>query len=100
MTSATASSKKKKTLLMLVDKILVKPFEPSEKTEGGIVIPEVAKEKALSGVVVAVGPTVPTAKPGDVIYYTRYAGSDVRYDNEDFRVMTEAEALLVEREGK
>jgi chaperonin GroES len=87
------------------DRILVRPIPVSDKTEGGIIIPENAKEKPQRGIVVAVGPgrllndgtrALMQVKVGDVIAFAKYAGSAVYFDNEDLQVMGEHEAYLVE----
>ncbi len=86
----------------LGDRIVVRPSEKEEKTAGGILIPETAKEKPLQGKVVAVGAgrrnkkgeRVPVeVKAGETVLYERYAGSKVEIEGEEYLVLREDEVL-------
>ena len=89
----------------LSDRVLVKRLEPAEnKSAGGIIIPETAKEKPQEGEVVAVGPgkmqedgkvRPMNVKAGDRILFGKYAGTEVKIDNEDFLIMREDDILGV-----
>ncbi|MDR0624919.1 MAG: co-chaperone GroES [Holosporales bacterium] len=84
----------------LHDRVLVKRIESSEKTPGGIIIPDTAKEKPVEGEVVAVGPGVPDengklraldVKVGDRVLFGKWSGTEVKLDNGDFLVMKESD---------
>lgn len=86
----------------LNDKIVVEPSQAEEKTAGGIVLPEAAKEKPLTGKVVAAGPgklnddgsrTELDVKVGDTVLFGRYGGSDVEVDGVEYKIMRESEVL-------
>ncbi|GAP72714.1 10 kDa chaperonin [Bacteroidia bacterium] len=81
----------------LADRVLVKPAAAEEKTVGGIIIPDSAKEKPLKGAVIAVGtgtkdePMV--LKAGDSILYGKYAGTEIELDGEQFLIMRQSDVL-------
>lgn len=86
----------------LDDNIVIKPAEAEEKTAGGIVLPDSAKEKPLRGEVVAVGPgrilksgkrLEPSVKVGDVVMFGRYSGTDVKVEGVEHKIVREAELL-------
>jgi chaperonin GroES len=88
----------------LQDRILVKRIEEDEKTKGGIIIPDTAKEKPQRGKIIAVGKgkqnddgkVVPLdVKKGDVILFGKYAGSEVKLDGEEHLIMREDDILAV-----
>jgi chaperonin GroES len=89
----------------LSDRVLVKRLENVEnKSAGGIIIPETAKEKPQEGEVVAVGPgkaledgkvQAMNVKAGDRILFGKYAGTEVKIDNEDYLIMREDDILGV-----
>ncbi|MGB9803845.1 co-chaperone GroES [Desulfofundulus sp.] len=88
----------------LGERVVVKPLPTEEKTKGGIVLPETAKEKPQEGEVVAVGPgrllengtRVPVdLKVGDRVLFSKYAGNEVKIDDEEFLIMREADILGV-----
>ena len=88
----------------LQDRILVKRMEEKEKSVGGIIIPDSAKEKPQDGLVVAVGPgkrldsgeiAKPGVKKGDRILFSKYAGSDVTVDGEEHIILREDDVLAV-----
>jgi len=86
----------------LDDRVVVKPEEAEEKTAGGIVLPDTAKEKPMKGKVIAVGEgkllengkRVPIAvKKGETVLYGKYAGSDVEIDQVEYKILRESEIL-------
>lgn len=88
----------------LDDNVVVMPAEAEEKTAGGIVLPDAAKEKPLRGEVLAVGPgrmlksgkRVPVSvKKGDVVMFGRYSGSDLKVDGIEHKILREAEILAI-----
>lgn len=88
----------------LQDRILVKRLEGEEKTSGGIIIPDNAKEKPMEGKVVAVGNgkflnngnlQKPDLKVGDKIIFSKYAGSEVKIDGDEHLILREEDILGV-----
>jgi chaperonin GroES len=88
----------------LQDRILVKRIEEEEKTKGGIIIPDAAKEKPQEGRVVAVGDgkmldsgqKAPlTVKAGDKILFGKYSGSEIKVDGEEHLIMREDDVLAI-----
>ncbi len=88
----------------LNDRILVKRLEEEEKTKGGIIIPDTAKEKPAEGEVVAVGPgrlndkgnrIEPAVKVGDRVLFSKYGGTDVKLEGEDYLILREDDILGV-----
>ena len=86
----------------LNDRLLVQRLEEEEKTAGGIIIPDSAKEKPAQGKVVAVGPgklsdagerVALQVKAGDVVLFSKYGGTDVKLDGEDYLIMREDDVL-------
>ena len=81
------------------DRVVVKPAPAEEKTKGGIIIPDTAKEKPQRGEVVAVGPgkdgNLMTVQVGDTVLYGKYAGQELNYDGEDYLIMREDDILIV-----
>ncbi len=96
--------KKKIKLDPLDDRVVVKRLEAEEKTVGGIVLPDTAKEKPQKGEVVAVGPgklldsgerAKPEVKPGDRILFGKYTGSEVKVEGEELLIMRESDILAI-----
>lgn len=88
----------------LNDRVLVKRLEAEEKTAGGLIIPDTAKEKPSKGLVVAVGPgkfdeqgkRLPlSVAPGNEVLFNKYAGTEVKLDNVDHLVMREEDILAI-----
>ena len=84
------------------DRVVIEPMESEDVTEGGIVLPETAKEKPMQGKIKAVGPgrlldngdrLAPSVKVGDVVIYGKYSGSDVKVEGKEYKVMRESEIL-------
>ena len=101
-------NEKKQTMALNVkplgDRILVEPVEEKEVKKGGIIIPETAKEKPSEGTVVAVGPgrilengqKVPLeVKIGDKIIYSKYGGTEVKLDSEEYIILSERDILAI-----
>ncbi|HUT37554.1 MAG TPA: co-chaperone GroES [Planctomycetota bacterium] len=91
-------------LIPLGDRLLVERLEAEEKTAGGIVLPDTAKEKPIQGKVVAVGEgrrteegkLVPMqVKKGDKILFGKYSGSEVKLDGEEYLIMKEDDVLAI-----
>ena len=88
----------------LGDRVLIKRVEEEEKTKGGIIIPDTAKEKPQEGEVVAVGPGVRDdngkiqpldVKKGDKILFGKWSGTEVKLDGQDLLIMKESDILGV-----
>ena len=88
----------------LADRIIVQALEAEEVTAGGIVLPDAAKEKPTKGKVLAIGPgklldngkTVPMeVKTGDVVYYARYGGTEVKVGTEEYVILRQDDVLAV-----
>lgn len=88
----------------LHDRVLVRRIEADEKTAGGIIIPDTAKEKPQEGEVIAVGPgardesgklTPLDVKPGDRILFGKWSGTEIKLDGEDLLIMKESDVMGV-----
>ncbi len=83
----------------LADRVLVQPAAAEEKTSGGIIIPDTAKEKPQRGNVVAVGAGTKdnpiTVKVGDNVLYGKYAGTELSFEGEDYLIMRESDIYAV-----
>ena len=88
----------------LEDRIILKPMEAEEKTAGGIIIPDNAKERPQNGEVIAVGPGKVTdkgqkievsLKKGDKVLYGKYSGTEVTIDGEDYLIVRESDILAI-----
>ena len=99
MTTAT-----KVVLKPLEDRIVVAPLEAEQVTASGLVIPDTAKEKPQEGKVLAVGPgrfddkgaRVPVdVKVGDVVLYSKYGGTEVKYSGEEYLVLSARDVLAI-----
>lgn len=81
------------------DRVVVKPSPAEEKTKGGIIIPDTAKEKPQRGEVVAMGPGKDdkklTVKKGDIVLYGKYAGQELQYEGVDYLIMREDDILVI-----
>lgn len=79
----------------LADRVVVEPAEAEQKTAGGIIIPDTAKEKPQKGTVVAVGPGKKnepmTVKKGDTVLYGKYSGTEVSIDGKNYLIMKESD---------
>ena len=83
----------------LADRVLIKPASAEEKTVGGIIIPDSAKEKPLKGKVVAVGNGTKdedmVVKAGDTVLYGKYAGTEIEWDGESYLIMRQSDLLAI-----
>jgi chaperonin GroES len=88
----------------LHDRVVVRRIDEDERTRGGIIIPDTAKEKPQQGEVVAVGPGAPDetgqvqpldVKPGDRVLFGKWSGTEVKIDGEDVLIMKESDILGV-----
>ena len=88
----------------LHDRVLIKVLDSEEKTAGGIIIPDTAKEKPQEGEVVAVGPGAKSengkiapmdVKVGDVVLFGKWSGTEVKIDGEDLLIMKESDIMGV-----
>ena len=98
------TTKTKQSIVPLSDRVLIKRLEAGEKTKGGIILPDTAKEKPKEGTVVAVGPgklldngtrAAMTVKTKDKVIFSSYAGTEVKIDGEDYMILGEDEILAV-----
>jgi chaperonin GroES len=90
------------TFRPLQDRVLVRRIEAGEKTAGGIIIPDTAKEKPQEGEIVAVGPGARNeagqlqpldVKPGDRILFGKWSGTEIRLEGEDLLIMKESDVM-------
>lgn len=83
----------------LADRVLVQPSAAEEKTAGGIIIPDTAKEKPQRGKVVAVGSGKKdepmTVKVGDSVLYGKYSGTEITIDGDDYLIMRESDIFAI-----
>jgi len=88
----------------LEDRCLVRPLEVEDKTPGGIILPDTAKEKSTRGEVVAVGPgkmgedgkrTPLEIKAGDKVFYSKYSGTEIKRGDEKYLLLREDDVLAV-----
>jgi chaperonin GroES len=90
---------KKLNITPLHDRVVVKPAAAEEKTAGGIIIPDTAKEKPQRGIVVAAGPGKKdepvTVKVGDTVLYGKYAGTELTVEGDDLLIMRESDILAI-----
>ena len=86
----------------LADRVLVKPMTEEEVTKGGIILPDTAKEKPQRGEVIAVGPgrtdeqgklIAMEVKKGDKVIYAKYAGTEVKIDDDEYLILRESDIL-------
>ena len=88
----------------LEDRIVIRQVEAEQTTASGLVIPDTAEEKPQEGEVIAVGPgrvddkgnRIPVdVKVGDVVIYSRYGGTEVKYDGQEFQILSSRDVLAV-----
>lgn len=83
----------------LADRVLIEPAAAEEKTIGGIIIPDTAKEKPLQGKVVATGNGTKdeemVVKEGDTVLYGKYAGTELEYEGKKYLVMRQSDILAI-----
>lgn len=83
----------------IADRVIIKPAPADEKTKGGLIIPDTAKEKPQRGEVIAVGPgkdgNLMTVQVGDMVLYGKYSGQEIHYEGTDYLIMREEDILCV-----
>lgn len=83
----------------LADRVLVEPAQAEEKTAGGIIIPDTAKEKPQKGTVVAIGTGKKdepmTVKVGETVLYGKYAGTEITIDGVNYLIMRESDIVAI-----
>ena len=93
----------------LHDRVLIKVLDSEEKTSGGIIIPDTAKEKPQEGEVVAVGPgaindvgklTPMDVKVGDIVLFGKWSGTEVKIDDKEYSIMKESDIMGVSKSKK
>jgi chaperonin GroES len=93
----------------LADRVVVRPSKAEEKTKGGIIVPDTAKEKPVWGEVIAAGPGrtsddgkhIPVeVKVGDRVLYGKYSGTEVTIDGEELLIMRESDIFAIMPNGK
>ena len=94
----------KVNLKPLSDRVIVKPMETEEKTKGGIIVPDTAKEKPIEGIIIAIGPGKVTedgkqikleVKEGDKVLYGKYSGTEVTIEGEEYLIMRESDIFAI-----
>jgi len=101
----TATAKKLK-IRPLDDRVVVEPFEAEERTRGGIVLPDSAREKPQQGKVIATGPGKllektgergkMSLKVGDAVFYGKYSGTEIELEGEKYVILRESDVLAVQ----
>ena len=88
----------------LADRVVIKPAPAEEKTKGGIILPDTAKEKPVIGEIVAIGPGKVTddgkkvpheVKVGDKVLYGKYSGTEVTIEGDEYLIMREADIFAI-----
>ncbi|MFM2017187.1 MAG: hypothetical protein RL007_843 [Bacteroidota bacterium] len=83
----------------LADRVVIQAAAAEEKTAGGIIIPDTAKEKPQRGTVIAVGggkkDEPMTVKVGDTVLYGKYAGTEIQIDGKDYLIMRESDIFAI-----
>jgi chaperonin GroES len=88
----------------LADRVVIKVLSGEEKTQGGIVLPDTAKEKPQEGEVVAVGPgkildngtrVAPDVKKGDIVVFAKYSGTEVKFEGQEYLIIRDSDILAV-----
>ena len=92
----------------LHDRVLLRRVEEEQKTRGGIIIPDTAKEKPMQGEILAVGPgardekgelVAPDVKPGDRVLFGKWSGTEVKIDGDELLIMKESDIMGILEEG-
>ncbi len=88
----------------LADRVIIKVLSGEEKTQGGIVLPDTAKEKPQEGEVIAVGPgkildngtrVAPEVKKGDTVVFAKYSGTEVKLEGQEYLIVRDADILAI-----
>jgi len=89
----------KSQITPLHDRVVIKPAPAEEKTAGGIIIPDTAKEKPQRGTVIAAGPGKKdepvTVKKGDTVLYGKYSGTEITVGGQDLLILREGDILAI-----
>jgi chaperonin GroES len=102
--NVTAATSSKLSLKPLADRVVVKKLDAEEKTAGGIVLPDTAKEKPQQGEILAVGPgkfdekgnrQPMEVKVGDKVLFAKYSGTEVKIDGQEYLIMAERDILAI-----
>ena len=92
----------------LHDRVVVRRIEEEERTPGGVIIPDTAKEKPMQGVVLSVGPGArdesgkriqPDVKEGDTILFGKWSGTEVKIDGDELLIMKESDIMGIIEQG-
>ena len=93
----------------LADRVVIRAAQAEEKTKGGIIVPDTAKDKPVRGEIMAAGPGKTTEdgkrvplelKVGDHVLYGKYSGTEVTIDSEDYLIMREVDVFAILSNGK
>jgi len=92
----------------LHDRVLIKVLDSDEKTAGGIIIPDTAKEKPQEGEIVAVGPgakedgklTPMDVRVGDIVLFGKWSGTEVKIDGKEYSIMKESDIMGISKSKK
>lgn len=83
----------------IADRVIIKPSPAEDKTKGGLIIPDTAKEKPQRGEVIAVGPgkegNLMTVAIGDIVLYGKYSGQEINFEGQDYLIMREDDILVI-----
>ena len=90
-------------LIPLADRVVLKQSTPEEKTKSGIILTSTSQEKPQQAEVIAVGPggvvdgkeVVMNVKPGDMVIFSKYAGNEVKLDDEEYIIVKQADILAI-----
>ncbi|MBW7904609.1 MAG: co-chaperone GroES [Phycisphaerae bacterium] len=105
MPAVAAPTAKKVNIRPLEDRVVIQPFEAEERTAGGIVLPDSAREKPQRGKIIAAGPGKlldsgqrgeMSLKVGDRVFYGKYSGTEIEIDGQDYVIVRESDVLAVE----
>ena len=90
-------------LIQLADRVVLKQSTPEEKTKSGIILTSTSQEKPQQAEVIAVGPggvvdgkeVVMNVKPGDMVIFSKYAGNEVKLDDEEYIIVKQSDILAI-----
>lgn len=97
--ATTNKSKNEFKIKPLSDRVIIEPAKQEEKTAGGIIIPDTAKEKPQKGIVLAVGngkkDEPMTVKSGDIVIYGKYSGTELSFEGKEYIIMKESDIYAI-----
>ena len=97
--ATTSKSKNEFKIKPLADRVIIEPAKQEEKTAGGIIIPDTAKEKPQKGIVLAVGngkkDEPMTVKAGDTVIYGKYSGTELSFEGKEYLIMKESDIYAI-----